>query len=409
MFAIKNMVETDICIIGAGPAGATTSLFLSKFKIKHVIVDAQSFPRDKVCGDALDLKVVRVLNTLDPNFVNQHIHNNANFTQCNQLILHLDNQSPVTFNNSNPINNQPYFIVGKRSCFDNLLVQKIDANYATFLQATKLVKIESSNNKQQLYFNSNGKEVIVNTNIVVGADGVKSAVLKHFASKKIDRHHFAAGLRQYWQGVKSAGQPDAIAFYLPKALPGAYFWIFYLPNGQANVGCGLASHVVSAKKINLTEVFNDIIKNDPVISPLFTDASPLESPVGWGLPLASARRNAFGHGWLLVGDAASLICPTTGEGIGPAMLSGYFAALALQKAHLKNDFSEASFSNYTSNIYKYLNNQISIYTWVNRISPFVFNFCINNFASSKLFKWHFKKNLSKWINTAYNKPYTANG
>ncbi|MCB0530144.1 MAG: FAD-dependent monooxygenase, partial [Saprospiraceae bacterium] len=59
-------VQTEICIIGAGPAGATASLFLAKMGIPHLIVDAAVFPRDKVCGDGLDLKVVRVLRHLDP-------------------------------------------------------------------------------------------------------------------------------------------------------------------------------------------------------------------------------------------------------------------------------------------------------------------------------------------------------
>lgn len=63
------MIETSICIIGAGPAGTTASLFLSKFKIPHVIFDADCFPRDKICGDALDLKVMRILNQLEPNLV----------------------------------------------------------------------------------------------------------------------------------------------------------------------------------------------------------------------------------------------------------------------------------------------------------------------------------------------------
>ena len=50
-----RVIETNILIIGAGPAGATTSLFLCKQKIEHVIVDAALFPRDKICGDAIDL------------------------------------------------------------------------------------------------------------------------------------------------------------------------------------------------------------------------------------------------------------------------------------------------------------------------------------------------------------------
>ena len=47
------MIKTDVCIVGSGPAGASTSLMLSKLKIKHYIVDKATFPRDKTCGDGL--------------------------------------------------------------------------------------------------------------------------------------------------------------------------------------------------------------------------------------------------------------------------------------------------------------------------------------------------------------------
>jgi flavin-dependent dehydrogenase len=50
--------NSDIIIIGAGPAGTATSLFLANAGIAHTIIEKQSFPRDKICGDALSGKSV---------------------------------------------------------------------------------------------------------------------------------------------------------------------------------------------------------------------------------------------------------------------------------------------------------------------------------------------------------------
>lgn len=86
-------ISTDILIIGTGPAGATASLFLAKMGIAHTILDAAQFPRDKVCGDGLDLKVIRVLRHLEPDtfeqeFIDREIYRrlNGEIRLCNLMM-----------------------------------------------------------------------------------------------------------------------------------------------------------------------------------------------------------------------------------------------------------------------------------------------------------------------------------
>ncbi len=54
------LLNTQVIIIGAGPAGAGTSIFLTKAGISHVIIEKENFPRDKICGDACSGKTVAV-------------------------------------------------------------------------------------------------------------------------------------------------------------------------------------------------------------------------------------------------------------------------------------------------------------------------------------------------------------
>jgi len=76
-----------------------------------------------------------------------------------------------------------------------------------------------------------------------------------------------------------------------------------------------------------------LIAEHPLFRERFAGAVELpESRRGWLLPLGSKRRTIHGHGWLLVGDAAALIDPFSGEGIGNAMVSGRLAAETVHEA-----------------------------------------------------------------------------
>ena len=55
----------DVIIVGGGPAGSTAALYAEKQGLSSVVIDKAVFPRDKVCGDALSGKTVRILRELD--------------------------------------------------------------------------------------------------------------------------------------------------------------------------------------------------------------------------------------------------------------------------------------------------------------------------------------------------------
>jgi len=402
-------LSTNICIIGAGPAGATTSLFLSKFNIPHVIIDANTFPRDKICGDALDLKVMRVLNTLQPGFVEQEILNNPNFTQSKGVIIHLSPNKKALLKHTpaDEKENLPYFCFSKRKYFDNFLVSRIDNRYATFLEGTTVEQINGEGNNRTVIARKGNESFEIKTKLIVGADGDHSVVLKSLGKRQVNREHYCASLRQYWKGIAGLQPDNHLEIYLPKSLPFAYLWIFPLPDGEANVGCGLLSSLIAKDKIDVKQLLHEIITTDPVIKERFKNATPLEKPMGWGLPLASLRRQASGEGWLLAGDAASLISPTTGEGIGPGMLSGMIAAHFIQRACETNDFSHQTFKNYDREIYKRLEASIKSYAFIKKTSPRFYNFFINHFSRTAVCRYYFTKSVKHWIKTAYEKAITV--
>ena len=78
----------------------------------------------------------------------------------------------------------------------------------------------------------------------------------------------------------------------------------------------------------------------------FSNARPLEKPKGWNLPMGSIHRKNHGDGYILLGDAAGLIDPFTGEGIGNAMVAAKYAISAVKKGKEIGDYSEKVLSIY---------------------------------------------------------------
>ena len=62
------MKEFDVIICGAGPAGSTCALALAQSKLKVAVIDKASFPRNKVCGDAVAAYVPKILNSIHPKY-----------------------------------------------------------------------------------------------------------------------------------------------------------------------------------------------------------------------------------------------------------------------------------------------------------------------------------------------------
>jgi len=411
---MADKLTTQICIVGAGPAGATASIFLCKAGIKHVIVDASAFPRDKICGDGLDLNVVRVLNHIDPAIVTNELSHGNGFTASAGMRFILPGGRNVDLArrpNGNPgeLEKKPIFFVSKRSHFDNLLVTKIDNQVATLRLSTRIEKIERHGKKWLLTGKGPNGPVQIETDFLVGADGDHSVVLRHLGERKIDRNNYAGAVRQYWKGIGGLHNDNLIEVYFPKSLPLSYFWIFPLPNGEANVGYGMASNYIAKKNINVRKAFEELIKTDPLLKERFKNAQPLETVKGWGIPMSGLKRKAHGDGWLLLGDAASIVCPTSGEGIGSGMLSGFTAAKFLERAVQQNNFDDSMFASYDREIHKRLNREAKLYRFVNNIPGWMFSLGINTVLSNGLFqRWMAKTEMKKWVETAYTKPIEVN-
>ena len=401
------MEKTKILIIGGGPAGATTSLFLAKHGIAHMIVDKAIFPRDKVCGDGLDLKVMRVLNDLDPLILQEQLPKHSAFHPIHAMRYFSPSANTTLFHYQPSYTDpqQPMLWTSKRKDFDQFLIGHINSAFADFRQGYDVKTIERRDGTWLIQAKHNGLDTELQADFLIAADGDHSTMLRSLGQREIHKIHYAATVRQYWRNVEGMSAVNAIDVYTPPKLPMSYFYLFPLPNNEVNVGYGMVSSIVAQKKHNLRELFQHLIVTDPILKDRFRNAEPLEKPIGWGLPLASLKRKTFGDGYVIIGDAASMICPTNGEGIGTSMMSGLITAQFVKEGLNKNDLSMNHFKNFDREIYRRLHGEINSYRMFMRLRPwFAWDKMLDIGGSHPLMQNHFKKRIGGWMRTAYEKP-----
>jgi menaquinone-9 beta-reductase len=317
--------KTDLpVIIGAGPGGTATALFLAKEGQASIVLDRATFPRDKICGDALSGKVVEVLNKLDKALV-PAFHAKTELQVPSWGILFVapsGRELRVPFRTGPQAGALPPGFISTRLDFDNwMLEQAQQASGVTIAQRTEVEKLEKTPYGYRLHTNTGSIE----TPLVIGCDGAQGHTGRLLGHIEKEDAHYCAAVRAYYNNVKGMDSENFIELhFLPDLLPG-YLWIFPLPNGRANVGLGMRTDVVAKRKVNLRTLLPEVLSRSPFCE-RFAHAELDGAIRGFGLPLGSKQRKISGDNFLLVGDAASLIDPFTGEGIGNAMISGMFAA-----------------------------------------------------------------------------------
>ena len=378
---------TDVLIAGAGPGGASTSVFLAKEKINHFIIDKAIFPRDKVCGDAMSGKSVGMLKRMTTDWQQQFLADKNKAVVCSGIqFIAPDNTCldiPFQLNNNDAV--EPPGFVSRRIDFDNTLAGLMDRQYATFLTDTLLEDIEQTKDGLIVKIKQHGERKIIFTKMIVGAEGRSSIVAKKMAHHSMEPAHYSAGIRAYYQNVSGLHDKNFIELHFLKELQPGYLWIFPLANGAANVGVGMLSKSVSAKKINLKQLMLDAIQSHPNIKDRFANAVIEGSIDGWGLPLGSKKRTLSGNRFLLTGDAGSLIDPFTGEGIGNAMVSALVASRIIKKALGTNNFSADFLQQYDKDLYKKLWTELKLSHYLQLLSskPRLFNFVVGKASRSK--------------------------
>jgi len=365
----------DVIIVGAGPAGTTAALYAHRLELKCILLDKAVFPRDKICGDALSGKSIRImrelgildeLNNLDGSEINRITFGSPKNIQFDVNLKGTKNDDQITKG----------FVI-PREIFDNYLFEKANA-VADTRQGFSVKDLIFENNYVVGVKGKtrSGKEEEFRAPVVMGCDGSNSIVARKLGLYEMEMDHTSVAVRCYYEGVK--GLTDQIELHYVKEVNPGYFWLFPAGDGRANIGIGLSKSDMKKENRTLRQIMDEVTQTE-YFKERFADAKQLERPVGWNLPLGSIHRKNHGNGFMLLGDAAGLVDPFTGEGIGNAMVSGQYAMEVAAKSKPSGDFSEKAFAEYDELLWREIGKELRTSTKLQSLarSKFLLNFVIN--------------------------------
>ena len=315
--------QTDVLVVGAGPAGSATAAWLARLGVDVLLTDAAVFPRDKTCGDGLTPRAIGELERLGlGDWLRAHTVNHGlrahGFGQT--LLLPWPGGSLPNWGSA----------VARTELDDHLRTTAIKAG-ARAVDGVRAVDVRRDGARVGTVVFARGDETVeVDCHRLVVADGVRSPLGRMLGREWHRDTVYGVAGRSY---VTSTMADDPwISSHLElrgdrgEVLSG-YGWIFPLgsSSGAAEVNLGVGT-LATAKRPADIQVRRLMTTYAEQQREVFGLGGELRAPTSALLPMGGAVSGVAGANWALVGDAAACVNPLNGEGIDYGLEGGRLVA-----------------------------------------------------------------------------------
>jgi len=274
---------------------------LASSGVAVLVIDRAVFPRPKCCGGGLTVKAAKLLDGVVPH-VTEHSICGADFVTAGSSVFHGLYDKTVMYTVT-------------REKLDLVLLQRAEKAGADVVQGITV----SSLNVNQTWVEAVTDKGTFRSQFAIGADGNRSVVARSLNLES--RDGFVGIETEVFVGAEDMARWESLVLTDLGYTSNGYGWVF--PK-KDHLSIGIGSRIDKAR--NLRGAYLQFLNSLNLSNYTIAKWSGGLIPMYRGKPRVAKGRVA------LIGDAAGLADPLTGEGIGNAVLSAHLAAPAIQNA-----------------------------------------------------------------------------
>ena len=316
-----NATDTDVLVVGAGPAGSSAAAWAARQGLDVTLLDAETFPRDKPCGDGLTPRAIAELDALGLSPWLQGTARNyglraAGFGQL--LYLPWPGGSLPARGGAAP-----------RMVLDNAIRDVALEAGAQPIEGKRAVDVafDGAHVRSVTVRDEVTKDVsTITCKRLIVADGARSQLGRHLGREWHRDTAYGVAARGYITSDRS--DDPWISSHLELRgedgeLLSGYGWVFPLADGTVNIGVGTLATKKRPADINLRSLIQHYTDSQRADWQLHGE---IKDPWSALLPMGGAVSGVAGANWMLIGDAAGCVNPLNGEGIDYGLETGRLAA-----------------------------------------------------------------------------------
>jgi menaquinone-9 beta-reductase len=325
---VVSTLDTDVLVVGSGPAGSAVALRLAQRGHRVTMVEKRPVPRHKACGDVLTPRSLAELAFLD---IDPLACGGRRLEGVRMIAAGRELIEPWPSHPDLPAHGA----VLRRDLLDELLRDRVRADGGSVLMGHEAIApvVDRGFVRGAVLATADGEREI-RSRFVVVADGANSRFGRALGTTRERDWPYGIATRSYWHSPRTndtwletrLGIPDANGNPIA-----GYGWIAPVGDGTVNIGIGLLSSYRDVRGVNalkLLDTFARQISDAWQIVP----SEPLKSPTRFRVPLGGSVGPTMGPTFLVVGDAAGAANPFNGDGVNAALMTGRLAADVLDEA-----------------------------------------------------------------------------